>query len=85
MAWSGLTTSAGSLVDDTRKPTIGRRQLLRVVASVGAAATVASSVSPGATETELPPDRDRGKRKSQYQANSPEVQTFYRVNSYPTK
>jgi nitrous oxide reductase len=75
------------LVDDyTRKPTIGRRDLLRVVASVGAAATVAaSSASPGATATELPPNRDRGKRKSQYQANAPEVRTFYRVNSYPTK
>jgi hypothetical protein len=73
-------------VDDyKRKPTIGRRDLLRVVASVGAVATVASSVSPGATETELPPNRDRGKRKSQYQANAPEVRTFYRVNSYPTK
>jgi hypothetical protein len=72
-------------VDDTRKPTIGRRELLRVVASVGAATTVASSVSSGANETELPPNRDRGKRKSQYQANAPEVRTFYRVNSYPTK
>jgi hypothetical protein len=79
----GLTTSAGSLVDDTRKPTIGRRDLLRVVASVGAAATVAGSVSSGANE--LPPNRDRGKRRSQYQANAPEVRTFYRVNSYPTK
>jgi hypothetical protein len=28
-----------------------------------------------------PPD----KRKAQYQANSPEVQEFYRVNRYPAK
>jgi hypothetical protein len=27
----------------------------------------------------------RDKRKAQYQANSPEVQDFYRVNRYPAK
>ena len=27
----------------------------------------------------------RDKRKAQYQANSPEIQTFYRVNRYPAK
>jgi hypothetical protein len=27
----------------------------------------------------------RDKRKPQYQANSPEIQTFYRVNRYPGK
>jgi hypothetical protein len=25
------------------------------------------------------------RRKSEYQANSPEVQSFYRVNRYPSK
>ncbi len=71
------------LVDDTRKAKIARRDLFRVVASVGAVAAVVSSVAPGASEP--PPKRDRGKSKSQYQANAPEVQTFYRVNRYPTK
>jgi len=71
-----------SSVDIDRKVMIGRRDLFRVAASVGAAA-VATAASPGAND----PSRksDRGKRKSQYQPNAPEVRTFYRVNSYPTK
>jgi hypothetical protein len=32
----------------------------------------------------LPPDAAE-KRKSRYQANSPEVQDFYRVNRYPSR
>lgn len=36
-----------------------------------------------------PPPLDRrtvrDKRESLYQANAPEVQTFYRVNRYPTR
>jgi hypothetical protein len=69
-------------VDIDRKGMIGRRELFRVAASVGAAA-VAATASPGPND----PSRksDRGKRKSQYQPNAPEVRTFYRVNSYPTK
>jgi hypothetical protein len=73
----------GPSVDKKSKPTIGRRDLFRVVAAVGAATAVVTASSPGATDT--PPKNDRGKRKSQYQANAPEVRTFYRVNSYPTK
>ncbi len=72
------------LADDTRKATIGRRDLFRVAAVVGAAAAVVSSSPSGAADPP-PPARDRGKRKSQYQPNAPEVRTFYRVNSYPTK
>jgi len=71
-----------SSVDMNRKGMIGRRELFRVAASDGAAAAVATASS-GADD----PSRksDRGKRKSQYQPNAPEVRTFYRVNSYPTK
>ena len=61
---------------------IGRRDLLRVVASVGIAAA-ALGTSPGADKTK--PTDNRGKRRSQYQGNSAEVRDFYRVNSYPTK
>jgi len=57
---------------------IGRRDLLRVLA-IGAAAVTTSACVPAADD-DFP-----NKRKAHYQANSPEVQTFYRVNRYPAK
>jgi hypothetical protein len=62
-------------------PVIGRRDILRGLA-VGTAAAAASAapLAPAAADTE----NDSEKRKARYQANSPEVQTFYRVNRYPT-
>jgi hypothetical protein len=57
---------------------IGRRDLLRVLAVGAAAATTSACVQADAGDF---PDR----RKAAYQANSPEVQTFYRVNRYPAK
>jgi hypothetical protein len=72
-------------MDEKNRFAIGRRDLLRVVASVGIA-TAALSASAGADKTKPPTDTDnRGKRRSQYQGNSAEVQTFYRVNAYPMK
>jgi hypothetical protein len=69
-------------VDEKPIATVRRRDLLRVVASVGvAAAAIAASPSP----TDNRKLDDRGKRKSQYQPNSAEVRAFYRVNSYPKK
>jgi hypothetical protein len=65
-------------VNDRPKPKIGRRDLLRVLA-VGAAAATTSGC--GAVEAGDFPD----KRKARYQPDSPEVQTFYRVNRYPEK
>jgi hypothetical protein len=59
-----------------------RRDVLRAVLSAG---VVAASVAVQPTSANSPKDDDRGKRRSQYQPNSPEVQTFYRVNSYPMK
>jgi hypothetical protein len=60
---------------------IRRRDLLRLTAAVGVS-VAAIAAYPGAG---APPKDDRGKRRSQYQANSPEVLTFYRVNRYPTR
>jgi hypothetical protein len=57
---------------------IGRRDLLRVLA-IGVAAATTSACVP-ADAGDFP---DRG--KAHYQADSPEVQTFYRVNRYPAK
>jgi hypothetical protein len=61
---------------------IRRRDLLRglTVGTVTAAAT-AAPLGPAAADTET----NTEKRKARYQANSPEVQTFYRVNRYPAK
>jgi hypothetical protein len=60
---------------------VGRRDLLRTLTTVGvAAAATAGSYRPAAAETAT---SNRGKRQSRYQANSAEVKTFYRVNSYP--
>jgi hypothetical protein len=57
---------------------IGRRDLLRVLA-IGAAAASTSACS--SADADKFPD----KGKAHYQADSPEVQTFYRVNRYPPK
>ena len=62
-----------------RKTTLGRREFLR---TLGAGATVAAT--PLADEARADTESNDEKRKSRYQANSPEVQTFYRVNRYPS-
>jgi hypothetical protein len=68
-------------MDERHKTEIRRRDVLRAVATAGVAGAVsAASFRPAAAET----DNSRGKRKSLYQADSPEVQAFYRVNRFPT-
>jgi hypothetical protein len=61
------------------KTTIARRDFLRVLgAGAGVAATPAVLVSEAqATESE------QEKTKARYQANSADIQAFYRVNRYP--
>jgi hypothetical protein len=66
------------IVENRLTPTIPRRDLLRAMA-IGAAVATTSSCAPG-DAAEFP-----DKRKARYQADSPEVQTFYRVNRYPAK
>jgi hypothetical protein len=64
------------------KLTVNRRNLLLGVAALGAAAaTGGASIEAEAAQT----DATRGKRRSRYQPNSAEVQTYYRVNGYPKK
>jgi hypothetical protein len=63
-----------------------RRDMFLVVTSAGAAAALGSAVStvaPAAASAQLTAQRD--KRRPQYQPNSAEVQTYYRVNRYPAK
>jgi hypothetical protein len=63
-------------------PVVGRRGLLRAMGCAAmAAAASAVPLAPAAADTE----NDSEKRKARYQADSPEVQTFYRVNRYPTR
>jgi hypothetical protein len=61
------------------KATLGRRQFLRAL-GVGAAI---NAVVPLANEAMADSETNDEKRKARYQANSPEVQTYYRVNRYP--
>jgi hypothetical protein len=65
-------------MNDRRNPEIARRDVLRTLA-IGAAAATTSACS--SADAEDFPD----KRKARYEADSPEVQTFYRVNRYPAK
>jgi hypothetical protein len=67
-------------MDKQRKTLIRRRDLLLAVTVSGAAAAAIGTAS-----TRTPAELRRDKLKPQYQANSPEVQTFYRVNRYPVK
>jgi hypothetical protein len=64
------------------KTIIGRRDLLRL-AIVSAGATTAGTLVPEPAATKLVDLKD--KRRARYQANSAEVQDFYRVNSYPAR
>ena len=61
---------------------VHRRNLLRfAIASTAVATTGDLLIEAAAAEPIGGPD----KRKARYQANSAEVQDFYRVNSYPTR
>lgn len=59
---------------------IRRRDLVRVAAAAG---VVTSGASPAVPPADKSARQD--KRRPQYRADSPEVQTFYRVNRYPAK
>jgi hypothetical protein len=64
------------------KTIIYRRDLLRLVIAGSGAATARTLVrGPAAAE----PVDLKDKHRARYQANSAEVQDFYRVNSYPAR
>lgn len=64
------------------KKAMGRRDVLRAFgAGAGLAVTAAA---PLATPAAADSENNDEKRKARYQANSKEVQTFYRVNRYPS-
>jgi hypothetical protein len=64
------------------KTIIRRRDLLGLaIASAAAAAAITGVPEPASAA----PVGLRAKRKARYQANSPEVKDFYRVNKYPAR
>lgn len=65
------------------KAKFGRRDFLR---ALGAGAGVAvTAAAPMASEALADTENYETKRKARYKANSAEVQTYYRVNRYPSK
>jgi hypothetical protein len=65
-----------------RSATLGRREFLR---TLGAGATVAAAAAtPMGDQARADSESNDEKRKARYQPNSREVQTFYRVNRYPS-
>lgn len=65
------------------KAMLGRREFLCVL-GVGAGVAVVAAAVP-ADQAAADSESNAEKRKARYQANSPDVQAFYRVNKYPTK
>jgi hypothetical protein len=61
------------------KTKVGRRDFLR---ALGAGAGVAAT-APLVTEAKADSETNDEKRKARYNANSAEIQTYYRVNRYP--
>jgi sugar (pentulose or hexulose) kinase len=79
---NGERRAPESAMTNRNDPHFARRDVLRALAAGGVAAAasaapLAPAAAAGVTNAE--------KRKAQYQPNSAEVQTFYRVNRYPKK
>jgi H+/Cl- antiporter ClcA len=63
------------------KSKLGRRDFLRAMgAGAGLAVTAAAPIATEAVAAES----DADKKKARYKANSAEIQTYYRVNRYPS-
>ena len=67
---------------DRHKGTIGRRQLLRT-GMIGFIATATSTLESNSVVADT--ETNDEKRRARFQANSAEVQNFYRVNRYPKR
>jgi nitrous oxide reductase len=64
------------------KTKLGRRDFLRALGAGAGAAAV--SAAPLASEAVADSENNNDKRKARYKADSAEVKTYYRVNSYPS-
>jgi hypothetical protein len=66
-----------------KKSAVGRRDFLR---ALGAGAGVAvTAAAPLATTAHADSESAQERTKARYKPDSPEVQTYYRVNRYPSK
>ena len=66
---------------EREKEKLGRRDFLRAMgAGAGLAVTAAAPLAPEAAAAES----DAEKKKARYKANSADVQTYYKVNRYPS-
>jgi hypothetical protein len=65
------------------KAPVRRRDVLRAL-GFGASAAVAAT-APLIEQASADSETNDEKRKARYQANSPDVQAYYRVNRYPAK
>ena len=65
-----------------QKATLGRREFFR---ALGGGVVLVAAAGSLAGEAGALPANYQDRRKARYQANSPEVQNFYRVNRYPAK
>jgi hypothetical protein len=71
----------GTAMKERDKSKVGRRDFLRAMgAGAGLAVTAAAPLATEAAASES----DADKKKARYQANSTDVQTFYKVNRYPS-
>jgi hypothetical protein len=69
-------------MSERHKATVERRQLLRA-GIIGLIATTAGALESGTVAADT--ETNDVKRKARYQADSAEVQNFYRVNRYPKR
>jgi hypothetical protein len=71
----------GTAMKEQEKQKLGRRDFLRAMGvGAGVAVTAAAPLATEATAAES----DADKKKARYKANSTDVQTFYKVNRYPS-
>ena len=68
-----------------RKATLGRREVLRAFGGAALGGVTLAAAGSLSGEARALPANYQDRRKARYQANSPEVQNFYRVNRYPAK
>jgi hypothetical protein len=69
-------------MNKARKVTLGRRDFL---SALGGGVVLVAAAGSLTSEARALPANYQERRKTRYQANSQEVQNFYRVNRYPTK
>jgi hypothetical protein len=65
-----------------KKPKVGRREFLR---TLGAGVTVAAAATASPDSARADTESRDERRKARYKADSPHIQTYYRVNRYPAK